>query len=160
MNAAYIQKTIEEIIVSLPQDINDVREQSAWYVVEDALKILSDKSAVGFSHSRTIMATTKGPATGEGREDLVTALLKLDQEKPVQAVYTCCPLSFVITTGLNPDNSSNLTLVDTHCVPSKLEGNDNAAIVQLNYNSINKAANDMASWIEDRLAASGIGKGA
>ena len=40
MNAAYIQKTIEEIIVSLPQDINDVRDQSAWYVVEDALKIL------------------------------------------------------------------------------------------------------------------------
>lgn len=128
--------------------------------MEDALKILSQKSAVGFSHSRTIMATTKGPATGEGREDLVTALLKLDREKPVQAIYTCCPLSFVITTDRNPeDNSSNLTLVDTHCVPSKVGGNDNAAVVQLNYNSINKAANDMASWIEDRLAACGIGKG-
>lgn len=29
MNAAYIQKTIKEIIVSLPQDINDERDPSA-----------------------------------------------------------------------------------------------------------------------------------
>ena len=80
MNAAYIQTKIEGIIESVPRDINDVRDPSAKYIVEDALKILSEKGAVGFCHSNTIMATTKGPATREGREDLLSALLQPDKK--------------------------------------------------------------------------------
>ena len=120
----------------------------------------TSKGIVGFGvHPEQVMATMAGATTKEGRKDLLDGLKILHSRKPVQAVYTCPPLSFLISSGVNPDSTSNFTIVDTHCVPADVGGNGNAAVVQLNYLSVEKATCHLGSWIEKRLAASGVGNG-
>ena len=45
-------------------------------------------------------------------------------------------------------------------MPKGVGGNGNAAEVQLNNHTIEKAAHEMADWIENRLVAYGVGMGA
>lgn len=160
INWEIFKKAVEEIIISVPELINDARDPSAWYTVEEALDILRFKGIVGSQlRSEQVMMSLSGVITKDGKESLLDGLKTLHRRRPVQAVYTCPPLSFLVSCGVNPDRTANFTLVDTHCVPKEVGANGNAAIVQVNYSSVENAASHLASWIEKRLVASGVGNG-
>ncbi|PFX24310.1 Dual specificity protein kinase shkC [Stylophora pistillata] len=58
---------------------------------------------------------------------------------------------------INPNSAENFTIVDTHCVPKSVGGNENAAVVQINHTSVEKAVSHLAKWMEMRLENSGVG---
>ena len=159
-NRGIVQKSVEEILLSVPELINDARDTSSLYSVEEALNILSTKNRMKFDlHAQDVMVSMSGVATKEGKDSLLVGLKHLQHKRRAQAVYTCPPLSFLVSSGVNPDSTANFTVVDTHCVPEVVGGNGNAAIVQVNYSSADKAASDLSEWIEKRLTASGVENG-
>lgn len=159
-NKNILQKAVEgpDIILSVPELRNDVRDPSSRYTVEEALQILSRKGIFGRNLlPEQAMASTSGITTTQGKESLRQGLNVLHQRRPAQAVFTCPPYSFFIGSGINPDSTANFTIIDTHCVPKSVGGNENAAVVQINPTSVGKAASHLAKWIEMRLESSGVG---
>lgn len=49
MNCSTVQKAVEEIMIRVPQLINDVRDSSSRYTVDEALEVLSCKGSLGRS---------------------------------------------------------------------------------------------------------------
>ena len=104
------------------------------------------------------MASTSGITTTEGKESLRQGFFNvLHLRRPAQAVYTCPPFSFFIGSGINTDSTANFIIVDTLCVPQNVGGNENAAVVQINHTSVEKAASHLAKWMEMRLESSRVG---
>ena len=90
------------------------------------------------------MTSTSGITTTEGKESLRQVLNALHVRRPAQAVCTCPPFSFFIGSGINPDSTANFTIVDKHCVPKSVGGNENAAVVQINHTSVEKAVSHLS----------------
>ena len=52
------------------------------------------------------MVSMSGVATKEGKDSLLVGLKNLQHKKRAQAVYTCPPLSFLVSSGVNPDSTT------------------------------------------------------
>lgn len=78
MNCSTVQKAVEEIMIRVPQLINDVRDSSLRYTVDEALEVLSYKGSLGRGlQAEEVMMLMAGVTTQEGKDSLFDCLKNL-----------------------------------------------------------------------------------
>ncbi|KAK2571595.1 ATP-dependent helicase SGS1 [Acropora cervicornis] len=152
-----LQEQVENAIQKLPEQINDFRDITKYYNIEEAVQLLQEGNLIRHRYNIIEMVQDQlCTSPDEKRTHLRNALAALAADSPSLAIYTCTPVSLVV--GFVGDA---FLIIDTHRIPADLGGNGNAIIKVVHCNGeVENGGECVLNWLEKRIISSvGPGRG-
>lgn len=147
-----LKEQVENVIQELPEQINDFRDVNNYCNIEEALQLLEERNLIRHRYEiNELIQDQLCKSREEKRNQLSNALFALAAaDSPSLAIYTCTPVSLVV--GFIGDA---FLIIDTHCIPVDLGGNDNALIKVVHCNGkIEIGGQTVLDWLEKRMISS------
>ena len=146
-----LQEQVENAIQKLPEQINDFRDITKYYNIEEAVQLLQDGNLIRHRYNIIEMVQDQlCTSPDEKRTHLRNALAALAADSPSLAIYTCTPVSLVV--GFVGDA---FLIIDTHRIPADLGGNGNAIIKVVHCNGeVENGGESVLNWLEKRIISS------
>ena len=147
-----VREVVENVICQLPSSVNEHRDVSSFYDVEEAYGIMSSKGLLHrqYEFSEECVSGNKVFSCA-GRYELIKSLKsKATQGKVCFGIYSCSP--YILTLGIS---QNSLFLIDTHPVNEELGGNGNGVLLvtpDLSYRS----CQSLIQWLLIRLTRAGV----
>lgn len=118
-----LQEQVENAIQKLPEQINDFRDITKYYNIEEAVQLLQEGNLIRHRYNITKLVQDQLCTPPEEKTHLRNALALLAADSPSLAIYTCTPVSLVVIFV-----GDAFLITDTHHIPADLGGNGNAII--------------------------------
>ena len=151
-----LKEAAEDIIISFPEKVSELREVDKLYDVSEANTILANSKRLSSQYELSEECTAGNTvfSTG-GRAELmraITAKIPLcSHDNPIMiGVYTCSP--YIFTLGIY---NNALFLVDTHPITEDLGGNGNG-LIMATQDCSERSCELLVQWILKRLQHSGV----
>ena len=146
-----LKRDVESTLRELPAKINNVWDKQLYYNAEEVLGILNGKNLLKYEYElRELIMDQLNPNRNERKADLVQAITQLTKSDPSMSIYTCSPVSFVLGFVME-----RFIVIDTHCIPSYLDGNGNALVKLVHCvegeDSVKAGADIISKWITKRI---------
>ena len=147
-----VREVAENVICQLPALVNEHRDVSSFYDIEEAYAIMSSKNLLyqQYEFSEECVSGSKVFLCA-GRNELVNSLeSKASQGKMCFGIYTCSP--YIFTVGIR---NNALFLIDTHPVNEEFGGDGNGVLLvtpDLSYRSCQL----LTQWLLLRLTQAGV----
>ena len=149
-----LKEAAEDVIISFPENVSELREVDKLYDVSEANTILANSKRLSSQYelSEECVAENTVFSTG-GRAELmkaITAKIPLcSHDNPIMiGVYTCSP--YIFTLGIY---NNALFLVDTHPITEDLGGNGNG-LMMVTQDCSDWSCELLVQWILKRLELS------
>jgi len=144
---------VEHVITTLPTQINEKRDTTCYYNVDEAYEILHNNGILE-NHFKFEELITDQLCSDKAkkRSNLFEALLCLTKTNAIAlGVYTCSPYCIVV--GFI---RGKFVIADTHCVETAIGGNGKALIRVVHCdtedpNTISEGCEHVLKWLERRM---------
>ena len=150
-NKEALKREVEEILQTLPSQINDSRDVTQFSNVDEAMKVLHAKGLLAHRYYLNELITDQLPGNNVQKSTLLrNAVFNLTEQSPSLAVYTCTPICNTI--GFLNDS---FVIIDTHCISTELGGSGKGFVKLVHCESTSESrqagANAVVDWIESRM---------
>ena len=146
-----LQEQVENAIQKVPEQINDFRDITKYYNIEEAAQLLQEGNLI--RHRYNIIELVQDQlctSPDKKRTHLRNALAALAADSPSLSIYTCTPVSLAV--GFVGDT---FLTIDTHRIPAELGGNGNAIIKVVQCNGeVKNGGDSVLNWLEKRIISS------
>ena len=146
----------ESVILTLPDDVNDIRQVSLTYDVMEAYTILRNANLLSSDYTFTEeLPYAFGVFSKEGKAKLSEKIkeLRKNSGETFVALYTCEPYTLLLGFILG-----SLFILDTHAVPEDCGGME-TGMVNIFHGPPEEASTSACLWLWKRLESAGVQNG-
>ncbi len=145
----------ESVILTLPEDINDIRQVLLTYDIMESYAILRNANLLSSTYTFTEeLPYAFGVFSEGGKAKLMEKMKELHNlGEPCVALYTCEPYTLLLGFILD-----SLFILDTHAVPEDC-GGMSTGIVKIFNGSPEEASTSACLWLWQRFEGAGVQNG-
>ena len=139
---------IQDLILNFPSNVNRKRDEKKLYDIDEAYQILKSCNSISSYEFVYEISSTNVRKVHEAAEEFnrqLIYLLESSGDRTVCAIYTSPPYTVLFYKS----KGDVLKIVDTHGIPDKFGGNQNAGIITAKISEL--CVRSLTSWLLIRI---------